>query len=221
MNDILSVVAGELKPTNELRILMKNLFKDIIPTNWNALCKQKGTILSWISDFSRRFTQLKQICERTSSDMFNFNSSKCGLWLGGLFSPEAFVTGTRQVISQLRSWPLEQMELIVTIETVESASISIPDSFVFSNLTLHGARWSNNTLLLSEESSTCIDLIRFKWCLIESSSSHLNRVNEIYIPVYQDQSRVEFLFDIKLPIDDSTAKVSLIQRGACITVWKQ
>lgn len=47
------------------------------------------------------------------------------MWLGGLFNPEAYITATRQCIAQANSWPLEELELDVTI-TDSSDKNSIP-----------------------------------------------------------------------------------------------
>ncbi|KAI8497688.1 G-protein coupled receptor [Branchiostoma belcheri] len=37
------------------------------------------------------------------------------IWLGGLFVPEAFITATRQYVSQANSWPLEELAMEVHI----------------------------------------------------------------------------------------------------------
>lgn len=39
-----------------------------------------------------------------------------GVWLGGLFQPEAYVTATRQAIAHQKGWSLEQLSLKLEIE---------------------------------------------------------------------------------------------------------
>ena len=36
------------------------------------------------------------------------------VWLGGLFSPEAYITATRQFVAQVNSWSLEELYMQVT-----------------------------------------------------------------------------------------------------------
>ena len=37
------------------------------------------------------------------------------VWLGGLFIPEAFITASRQYVSQANEWSLEELQLEVTV----------------------------------------------------------------------------------------------------------
>ena len=37
------------------------------------------------------------------------------VWLGGLFTPEAYITATRQFVAQANSWSLEELYLDVHV----------------------------------------------------------------------------------------------------------
>ena len=45
-------------------------------------------------------------------------SSGKGVWLGGLFQPEAYVTATRQTVAHQNGWSLEQLVLDLRVEEV-------------------------------------------------------------------------------------------------------
>lgn len=109
------------------------------------------------------------------------------------------------------------MELLVSVENASDSAKELADSFVFSGISLHGAMWDSNSsaLGLSHVASVTLPLVRFTWILHrEVSDTQLN------IPVYQDVSRMEYLFGVKLPICENVSTVALIQRGTCLTVWE-
>ena len=53
-------------------------------------------VSEWVSDFARRLAQLAAIAGRGSL------AADAGVWLGGLFFPEAYVTATRQAVAHRR-----------------------------------------------------------------------------------------------------------------------
>ncbi len=61
---------------------------DAIPKRWRVYRVADMTAPEWMIDFSKRLNQLKEL-----SDRGDFGER--GLWLGGLFYPEAFLTATR------------------------------------------------------------------------------------------------------------------------------
>lgn len=63
---------------------------------------------AWFSDFSLRLQQLENIAKGT-----DYNDLE--IWIGGLFSPEAYVTATRQAVAQRNQWSLEELVLEVDI----------------------------------------------------------------------------------------------------------
>ena len=38
------------------------------------------------------------------------------MWLGGLFTPEAYITATRQFVAQANSWSLEELYLRAEVD---------------------------------------------------------------------------------------------------------
>lgn len=44
---------------------------------------------------------------------------KESIWLGGLFSPEAYITATRQMVAQANHWSLEELHMRIEVDTSE------------------------------------------------------------------------------------------------------
>lgn len=105
--------------------MLGELVRGIIPGNWRRYTVPRGcTVIQWITDFSNRVKQLQQVSQLVSTcgakELQSFH-----VWLGGLFNPEAYITATRQCIAQANSWPLEELQLDVTITDSNDKS-SVP-----------------------------------------------------------------------------------------------
>jgi len=112
--DVVQVCAAKKKQTNYLRNLTSDLAKGIIPRSWRRYTVPSSlTVIQWVSDFSERVKQLQEISEQVAN-----NGSKVlktlHIWLGGLFTPEAYITATRQYVAQANNWSLEELYLDVS-----------------------------------------------------------------------------------------------------------
>lgn len=88
-------------------------------------------VSGWISDFSRRLTQLNNI-----AGLDNLNNVE--VWLGGLFFPEAYVTATRQAVAHRKKWSLETLHLKLDIDKVNDPGAFIVDGrLAFSRTIMH------------------------------------------------------------------------------------
>ncbi|KAI3378322.1 hypothetical protein SNEBB_011029, partial [Seison nebaliae] len=101
------------KQTNEIRNLLTDLSKGIIPNNWKKYVTPKIlTVIQWIGDFAQRVNQLSTISNEISK-----KGLKClrfqKVWIGGLFTPEAYITATRQSIAQNNQWSLEELDMLI------------------------------------------------------------------------------------------------------------
>lgn len=47
--------------------------------------------------------------------VFSFLPQTVHIWLGGLFTPEAYITATRQYVAQANNWSLEELYLDVSL----------------------------------------------------------------------------------------------------------
>ena len=50
-------------------------------------------------------------------------SQSVEIWLGGLFTPEAYITATRQYVAQANNWSLEELYLDVRITSLPPLSL--------------------------------------------------------------------------------------------------
>jgi dynein heavy chain 1 len=102
--------AGEAKATNAVRELMSSLRKGTVPATWRTQYAARAglTLGEWVSDLVNRSRALsaKYTASKGGSGGMLLQGAelmRCVFWVGGMFTPEAFVTATRQQTAQVRS----------------------------------------------------------------------------------------------------------------------
>ena len=82
------------------------LLRGMIPKSWLQY-KVSGDMMAalWIADFSRRVQQLERVVGLVSGGALKSST----FWLGGLFTPEAFITATRQCVAQVSACTVAQL----------------------------------------------------------------------------------------------------------------
>ena len=98
----------------------------------------------WIKDFVLRIKQLIEL----SKTPFEEIGAK-GVWLGGFFQPEAFVTASRQYVSQNHGWGLGQLNMRV----IPGGTITARKDreFILHGLVLEGGEWKDSQLVPSDQ----------------------------------------------------------------------
>merc|ERR1712100_320083 len=108
-----------------IRSVALELSKGSVPQLWRKYPSSEYVMASWLPDFCKRLNQLQSLMKNADGVCIT------GVWLGGLFSPEAFVTATRQRTAQKFGWALEQLELEVqfgvSVATDDGMSYAILD----------------------------------------------------------------------------------------------
>jgi dynein heavy chain 1 len=95
-----------------------------VPSHWRKFKVVRGSSISrFITDLSLRLKQLEAIAN---------GSSGKGVWLGGLFQPEAYVTATRQTVAHQKGWSLEQLVLDLRLEEEDNS-----EGFVIDGKPIH------------------------------------------------------------------------------------
>ena len=156
----------------------------------------------WLIDFKKRLEQLNFM--NNSGDF-----GKKGLWLGGLFYQDAFMTATRQAVAQEKKWSLEELSLEISV----GSELGPEDNgYVIKKLTLESAKWSNDQLEYSHELSTSLPDTVFRWVRDKPSS------DKISIPVYLNNSRKKLLFSVEVA-EGEGSHMLWYQRGAAIAAW--
>lgn len=114
LSDLIAVCDGQMKQTNELRALLTELNRGNVPPHWARYKMPRGTSVGqYFNDLVKRLAQLEVVST-------NQNTSD-GIWLGGLFQPEAYITATRQAAAHDQGWSLEQVSLSLRLESSGNA----------------------------------------------------------------------------------------------------
>jgi dynein heavy chain 1 len=202
LNDVIAICEGHKKQTNYHRQLLKDLAKGVIPKEWKKYTIPKSLIVQpWIVDFAERINQMAEIVKQFSESGLG-SLKNYVVWLGGLFTPEAYITATRQFVAQTNSWSLE--ELVLEISVYENAKNVKLDgcSFGLTGLKLQGANCTNNKVNLSVNIVNDFPLAVIRWAKAENLSPKKN-VNKINLPVYLNSTRSELLFKIDMETDQN------------------
>jgi dynein heavy chain 1, cytosolic len=210
-NDLMQLkemIAGTVKFTNSIRQIAQDLHTDTVPKSWKLYPIAPVTVAEWLLDFKARLNQLTTLTEETTKSPSNFG--KKGVWLGGFFFPEAFMTATRQATSQRHKWSLDELTLEIKI-----GSQADEDSFVVNGLRIEGASWTKDELEFTDELSIDLALTTIKWIKGEVTGNNL-----IKLPVYLNSLRNKLLFSVKI-LGGKHKPNTWYQRGVAITSWNK
>jgi len=213
LTEIMQVCEGQRKQTNDLRSIIDNLVKGVIPKSWNRYkVPPELTVIQWIVDLAERMKQLKNVSKVTNtSGARELKNTK--VWLGGLFMPEAFITASRQYVAQANQWSLEELYLKVTVAD-NKEELKIDDcSFIVSGLKLQGASCSANALSLVDTIISDLADIRLQWFKIDQSNPRAVGSNDVSLPVYLNQTRRELLFTVDMTTSGAVPARSFYERG--------
>lgn len=234
------VCVGEVKQTNHLRSLMSTLSKGGIPKEWREYPIVDATTLNqWLVDFGARVAQLKIAKPLLAHLDSGASQMPLRIWLGGLFSPEAFITATRQRAARGHNWSLENLELHTTVLATEEDARNNPvdptASFVVEGMFLQGAQWDaqRKCLALSNDMTVALPPVLCTWqnkpaaaatatsdVNAASSSSGEVQAPTVLIPTYLNSERRNLLFAAPLSAPSEIPHSVWFQRGVAITVAK-
>jgi dynein heavy chain 1 len=94
---------GESKATNAIRTLISSISRGTVPNIWFSQYSVSKSLKigAWIADFSERCKLIPKYGQILSKKETSGGLSYPTFWLGGLFSPEAFITASRQATAQV------------------------------------------------------------------------------------------------------------------------
>ncbi|KAL3119196.1 hypothetical protein niasHT_003483 [Heterodera trifolii] len=185
LNELLSICCGDQKQNNHSRQLIAALVKrKRVPANWLQFSVPKDvTAHEWMRDFVQRIEQLKRLS-------LSKNLTYEEVWLGGLFVPEAYITATRQLISQTNGWSLEQMYMHVTKKKKGQLNAT---AFTLTDLRAIGCvLCESDKIKLKDEVHVGMPRFQFKWTLKKHSPA------SVVMPVYLYSNRAKFLLGLNL-----------------------
>uniref|UniRef100_A0AC35TT30 DHC_N1 domain-containing protein n=1 Tax=Rhabditophanes sp. KR3021 TaxID=114890 RepID=A0AC35TT30_9BILA len=196
--DLRAVCKGEIKQNNHTRALSSALNKGLVPQNWQTYTLPKNvTVATWMADFVERVTQLVKL---SKSD--NLRNEE--IWLGGMFSPEAYITATKQMVAQSKGLALEQLNMHITVGPKS------PDCFSVRGLIFVGGKCASpNKAQLSDDVYNDIEIVRFSWILEPTQKTCIN------LPVYLYSNRSNLLFTVDLQ-PDGEKEFDFYERGVAL-----
>lgn len=210
LNNLKAMAEGKLQPLQELKNLSKIVYAGNIPETWKKYVLPVGlNITQFIADFKKRLTQFLKLT--TTS-----NWQKKGVWLGGLLFPEAFMTATRQYVSQNNNASLDELELKVSIWDGKEVD---DDSFLLEGLYIQGSKWEGENLGTTVTLTNPLKTVKCTWMKINVRDKGRCGENEIFVPVYLNNSRKKLIMSVKLNCKGMT-KNYLYQRGCALIAWQ-
>ncbi|XP_017775192.1 PREDICTED: dynein heavy chain, cytoplasmic isoform X3 [Nicrophorus vespilloides] len=213
LNDVVLICNGEKKQTNYHRTMLSELVRGMLPGNWRRYTVPRGcTVIQWITDFSQRIKQLQQVAKAVSNGAKELQ--RFPVWIGGLLNPDAYITATRQCVAQTNSWPLEELQLDVTIMDSNDMNNIPIDSFAVVGMKLQGAQCKNNQLLLSSSIMLELPITLLRWVRVVGDDKLLN--GRLALPVYLNSTRTELLFTVDLNIAPGQDQHSFYERGVAL-----
>eukprot|EP00116_Pleurobrachia_bachei_P007938 sb/3468200/ len=206
LRDIEQVCELKKKQTNYIRSLLSDLQKGIVPKSWLRYTVPSGvTINPWVIDFSERIRQILRIVEAAQKGATALK--ELTVWLGGLFSQEAYVTATRQTVAQVKGYSLEELKLQVS---VHDAPVDLDNnSFGISGLKLMGARHEGGKLKVTEDIMSDLVYTKISWIRICDVKEMGKKIT---LPVYLNNMRTILVETLDFPTDED----KFYQRGVAI-----
>uniref|UniRef100_A0A1A9VM43 AAA+ ATPase domain-containing protein n=1 Tax=Glossina austeni TaxID=7395 RepID=A0A1A9VM43_GLOAU len=202
LRELLLGLKGELTLTTEMERLDHAIFYDQIPETWmNLAYPSMLNLQSWFADLLHRIKEL--------SLWLNDFKLPCTIWLGGLFSPQSFLTAIMQESARKRDLPLDRMCLHCDVTKKDKDSITLPPiegAFVH-GLFLDGASWDcqlNSIVPLHPKELFCAMPIIYIKSVVQSKHDLLH----IYeCPLYKTRFREStYVWTFNLKTCDRPAK---------------
>ncbi|KAL9898323.1 dynein beta chain, ciliary [Glossina fuscipes fuscipes] len=202
LRELLLGLKGELTLTVEMERLDHAIFYDQIPETWmNLAYPSMLNLQSWFADLLHRIKEL--------SLWLNDFKLPCTIWLGGLFSPQSFLTAIMQESARKRDLPLDRMCLHCDVTKKDKDSITLPPiegAFVH-GLFLDGASWDcqlNSIVPLHPKELFCALPIIYIKSVVQSKHDFLH----VYeCPLYKTRFREStYVWTFNLKTCDRPAK---------------
>jgi dynein heavy chain 1 len=209
LQKLIEMCKGNLKSTNDLREIARDLFNDQIPRNWKTYAIISLNVTEWIMDLRNRILQLNKVSAER-------DFGKRGIWLGGLIFPEAYLTATRQYVAQALRVPLD--ELILSIELPKTITQIEENDFIISGISLEGAEWdfSRNKLIMTDGLFCQLPNVILRW-----NKKDTNLTGKFNVPVYLNNMRKNLLFSVMIDNDGSLSDSDWYQRGTALIGWNK
>ena len=202
---VVAAAEGAASLTNQLRDLLGHIRAGTLPGEWRAACALPAGaagLAQLVPDLAARAAALAALASA---------AGPCRVWLGGLLSPAALLTASRQHACAARGWPLEQVRLQARFL---AAPAEEADQWVLTGLSLHGARLDERQrLAAASEPSTPLPPLALSWQL----SPPADNQEQVETPFYVAEDRAALLFAAALPA--AADPQVLVRAGLAVVAW--
>lgn len=216
MQLVIDTAAGTVKQTNDTRALFEDLSHGVIPHPWKPYALPEMLSLgAYVRDLARRVDHFRTL----------LGTQGRKVWLGGLLTPEAYITATRQAAARANKCSLETLSLqVVAISSAASDHKLAPDEFAVEGLVLENALLGKDGSLnipkesggVAEESlSSAAATAVFAW---RSKANALGDEASVKIPVFLNETRMNRLFTAVLPTATPEG-AKWCQRSSAFVSW--
>jgi len=226
MNDLLSEIRQSLEDlhkglegqknfSEEMSQLSDALSRNSWPSSWSKLSWPSEKSLSDnFQDLLNRCGQLeKWVLGEGGKDAFQRLDS---IWLGGLFSPQSYVTAMAQIQSRKTNVPLDRLTITASILLPEESNRE-DDGILATSLWLEGASVEDDRVLLnakSRELLSPIPLVKFQAVEVGDATKLPNMYE---IPIYYTAQRgPQYLLSVDLPLGEEFSREKATLGGAAI-----
>lgn len=209
--EVCGACEGAVKQTNQIRALMSDLAKGLVPKAWKVYkIPDSLSVGQWVVDLAQRLQQFEGLAQLALQGK-DLRSAR--VWMGGLFVPEAFVTATRQAVAQAHGWSLEKLQLSLDVrKDRDDVPVLDKKSFLVTSLRFEGAACRGSTLSLIEEPFSTQALTILRWS-VEPPTLGKQRVR---LPVYLNATRTSLVFMATFDTADTLSEDVFYKRGVAI-----
>ena len=203
---------GKMKSTNKIRYLFGCFSKGQLPEAWSACFDSPPgvSIGVWVTNLADRCASIG--CNNHGCQVGSDSIAEPSYWLGGMFSPEAFITATRQLTAQVNKWSLEELELYLEIGIGDAEGVA---DTVVRNLVFECAQWSESDgITLSASLRSRLPISRLRWCRRTDSPPG----NFITFPVYLDTTRANLVVEVLVEVSANVPPEIWAQRSVAIVL---
>jgi dynein heavy chain 1 len=218
--DLLSqALRGEVKLSNLVRALHKDLTADVIPGRWRLFRIPPGVgAASFVRSLKARCDQLQSLISASGQA-----AAELHLSLGSLFFPHAFLTAVQQSVAAAYATSLEAVRLRFVVQVKGSTPFEsrLPCTFVIDGLEVQGGGvWDDSGYdsLRDTSGRSALPSATLQWTL-STEAADSDSKQGLEMPIYTDSSRTDLLYSIVLPsvgASSSESRSGFAQRAAAV-----
>ena len=133
---------GALNMSDAMEMVQNGIYRNTVPPSWmkqmSSRVQEVYSLTRWYRDVKERHAQLDKWTAKTIE-------RPKSVWLPGLFNAKALITAVQQVYARENQLPLDVMEFITEVTTLNPGDVTeySEEGTYIHGLTMEGARWDS------------------------------------------------------------------------------